>query len=828
MVQTGIASKEQTSLSKKIRSYFERVRVAYLSARDNPREFKTKWAKAVDDIKGQWDDTDELARTFKKYLEEETLFHKEAKNPESVQAERIYESIKRMRYSFVSNDPFIKRYGKDLFNELMRDSTLFAQFIHWATRNTKFAVKKEKWAANNLQPDEISEGQSGLDLQSSDLVAFISTHYGDDDDTSRLKSKFNGAMKLLNKVMGEEELKEVLEIQKAEKSDVHFLVPNKPMYRIFDIDDIEELKGFTGEWIVQEKYDGMRIQIHKIDNNIKIYSFNEKDITAKCSDQVDLMRKAHFGDCILDAELMLFDGNEPLHRAEVVAKIFKGKESDTELRCHVFDIMRHNDDDITDNTLEDRIKILFNNYSQHSHEKLAFPSKKDTRTADNLKDVEKYAKEIMKIPTAEGVIIKDITSTYFVGTKKNPKWIKWKKFVDLDLIALDIKETKSDMFNYLLGAGPLTSDEAKTVASVKYNDKSYIPVGRSVNTKIEEEVGTILRVKVDEVKQSKDGFKIFNAKVIELPEVEYPDKLVTLQLLSADTKKSISYKVEGLKKGIVVTDYIHGEAIIKSDLDGFIRFQTNNLMSKNALLDIDLWKEQFDEVSKRDKGELRSHILNYLKDEGEKHIKDIEKYILKDKKFTKFYDNLFNSDIKQLENYMINQAGTKDETKHFFKPTNNHKFKAELNVIAKYKTPDDIRHGKFKLYMREDGNLQFLIRTNKLLSWTIKINNVDDVFNLFGKSKKFPAQIEDNISKDKLIDQGEVELGVQRHGYHEYILEGNKFSSKLHFRVLPVKGAEYWLAFTGTQIKPVDEKSDEGVWDISNDKYKSLSFSALE
>ncbi len=828
MVQTGVAVKEQNSLSKKIRSYFERIRVAYLSARDNPKEFKDKWSKAVKDIKGQWDDTDELARTFKKYLDEETLFHNEANNPESIQAERIYESIKRMRYSFVANDPFIKKYGNSLFSELMKDSTLFAQFIHWATRNTKFAVKREKWENNQLTPDEISEGWEGLDLELGDLVAFISTHYGDDEDTSRLKTKLNGATKLLNKVMGEEELKEVLEIQKAEKSDVHFLVPNKPMYRIFDIDDIDELKGFTGEWLVQEKYDGMRVQIHKIDNNVKIYSFNEKDITGHCSDQVDLMKKSHFGDCILDAELMLFDGDEPLHRAEVVAKIFKDKKSDTELRCHVFDIMRHNDSDVTDSTLEDRIKILFNNYSQHSHEKLAFPSKKDTRLADNLQDVEKYAKEIMKIPTSEGVIIKDLTSTYFVGTKKNPKWIKWKKFVDLDLIALDIKETKSNMFNYLLGAGPLSKEDAKEVSSVEYENKLYAPVGRSINTKIEEEVGTILRVKVDEVKQSKDGYKIFNAKVIELPEVEHPDKLVTLKLLSADTKKSISYKVEALTKGIVITDYIHGEAIIKSDLDGFIRFETNNLMSKNAILDIDIWKEQFDEVTKRDKGELRTHILHYLEKEGEKHIKDIEKYILQSKKFSKFYDNLFDSNIKQLENYMRNQAGTKSQTKGFFIPLDNHKFKAEKNIIAKYKTPEDIRYGKFKIYQREDENLQFLIQTNKLLAWTIKINSVDDIFNLFGKSKKFPAKIESNISKDRLIDQGKVELGVQRHGYHEYILEGNKFSSKLHFKVLPIKDEQYWLSFTGTQIKPVNEETDDGIWDIYTDKYKNLSFSGLE
>ena len=99
--------------------------------------------------------------------------------------------------------------------------------------------------------------------------------------------------------------------------------------------------------------------------------------------------------------------------------------------------MRHESKDLIEEPLEDRITTLFNNYSSRSSTEVAFPSKKDTRMADNLKDVEDYSKEIMEMPTAEGVVIKDATSTYYVGTRKNPKWIKWKKFVDLDLIVLD-------------------------------------------------------------------------------------------------------------------------------------------------------------------------------------------------------------------------------------------------------------------------------------------------------------------------------------------------------------------------------------------------------
>ena len=46
------------------------------------------------------------------------------------------------------------------------------------------------------------------------------------------------------------------------------------------------------------------------------------------------------------------------------------------------------------------------------------------------------------MPTSEGVVIKDATSTYYLGARKNPKWVKWKKFVDLDLLVLDVRKNK--------------------------------------------------------------------------------------------------------------------------------------------------------------------------------------------------------------------------------------------------------------------------------------------------------------------------------------------------------------------------------------------------
>ena len=364
----------------------------------------------------------------------------------------------------------------------------------------------------------------------------------------------------------------------------------------------------------------MRIQLHKIDNNVRVYSYNEKDITDKCKDIVKELKAKHFGECILDAELILFDGKEALHRADTIAHVFKNKYPEATLKAHVFDIMRHDSQMLLEEELDSRIRTLFNNYSQHSSDVLLFPSKKDTRFADSIKEVNEYAKEIMEIPTAEGVVIKDITSTYYLGTKKNPKWIKWKKFVDLDVVVFKQDKTKSGLHSYSVGVGPILDEIPNTV---EIDEIKYLNVGKALNTKIAVDVGDIIRVKVDEVKKTANGYSLFSAKVIEVPEVEHPDKLVTLAMLAKDTKKSLNYDVSALEKGVKITDYVHGEttAILKYDMNGFTLygFEENNLMSKNALADLDMWKAQAEEVMKTKQGELTAAIHQFLTRKGEQN-----------------------------------------------------------------------------------------------------------------------------------------------------------------------------------------------------------------
>ena len=868
MPQTGIAfEKEKDSLAKRVLDFFERVRYSYLSARENPSEYGEKWKKTVKEVREQFDSLGDFTRELKRHLKEDVAFEEEAYDPTSRQAKEIFEGVKRLRFkSDKVADPFSKQLGDSVIKEFLKNESVLLSFVHYAIRSHANPIPEKSWKAHGLKPDEITQGYMGLDLEPDDVSLYIIEHYGDENsDTRRIESKVKKAFKQLEKIYLEKYTDEQwdslmeLDISKAEdeqekKAGIDFIKPNKPMYRIFEIDDLDDIKGLTGEFVVQEKYDGMRIQIHKFNDEVKIYSFNQKDITSKCPEQVKHMEKKQFGDCILDAELMLFMDDEPLHRADTITHVFH-KKTEGVLKAHVFDIMLHEGKNITDNPLRERINILLYQYAQHSSEKLAFPSKKDTRIADSKKEVEEYSQDIMKLPASEGVVIKDIESTYYIGNRKNPKWIKWKKFVDLDVVVLNDRKTKSNLHSYTIGIGPVTAEVARNYATVDFEDKAYLEVGKALNTKINVDIGTIVRVKVDEVTKKKNGFSLYSAKVIEIPEVTQSDNIATLEQLASKSKKSLNTVMQGIagkvpkpfrimsglesdlvkpkkiKKGYYVTDDTHGtaEIILKHNLDGYTiyGFDGDNLMEKNALHNIDVWKEELSELIKTKTSELRISLKNLILDSGRDKL-DFDKILdYVEKKHASLYDTKFEGRENKLMNWMKNLARhgdsfTWDKSKpNMFGASDSIEKDTEDMTIEK----EDSRTGEFTITKQEDGNLNFIIDyKNKRFAWLINIEDTDDIYNLFGKSNKYPAIVAEKINSGKVIDKGNVILGVQRDGYHEYKLEGDKFDTRIHVRVVPLNEKKTWVVWTGKKQNMLKDEDDVDVWNINEDKYSNLEF----
>jgi len=840
------------------------VRIAYLSAKERPKDYGDEWNTIIDSARKHWDSSNDFGDLLRERLDENLVYSDRIKDASSSKAKSFYKKIKSLRDdSDISQDPFRKKYGEKLVDELIKDKEVLAIFLHWAYRSDREALPIDDWAEESKLVDDFTSGFTGLDLVDKEIYEWLVKNYGEEINVERLKTKIAPARQLLYEVFsktgsGKEwsELIESKRLMKAEKDPV-FIQPNKPMYRIFEIDDIKELKGFTGEWLVQEKYDGMRIQIHK-SKEIKVYSFNGNDITHKFKKQVKLIEDKDFPECILDAEAVLYKADEPLHRADTLAYVnSKENRKGFEIKVHVFDIMKHDREDVFTEKLEDRIKRLMSNFAGLSHDRLQFPNKRDTRFADSLEEIEDYAKEIMENPTSEGVMIKDAKSSYIKGKKKNPKWIKWKKFIDLDLIVLDIRKNKNNTYSYTLGAGPLSDDdEYKNVKEIDEN--KYLIVGKALNTNIKiKKEGTIIRVKVDEVKKVDGGFSIYSAKVIEIPEAAEPEKIITLEFLSRESKKSIQdYTIEALKKSYTITDNIHGVSTIHTDLtkEGYVIYGfDNNLMGKNAMSDIDIWKNKMKEMYGKDNGLIISAVHNLLRNDGDEQTFNINEIIehLKEELEKELYRLVRpkktdgKSKEENLEEKLTNrlkEAGPSfggilynEDKKEFYwdgatllkDPEDEESiedFKDETIKIDR-KTPNRYEDGKYEIWRRGDGDLNLLLLLgNRKLIWRIEQDSTDDLFNLFGKADKFKAEIDKTLDKSKMLDKGKVKLGSQRDGYHEYILTGDLHKGKMHFRIVTMAGNLKWITWTGYEQEPTPSSSDEGLWDINEDRHKNITY----
>lgn len=905
-------------LSRSLRSLYDKVRVAYLSARERPKDYKDEWSTVIEEIRDNWDSPNAIGDLLRDKLSESLIYSEEVKDPQGAKAKRVYQNIKEVQeQTSLSKDPFRKKFGDKLPKLLLNNTQIYAMFLHWAYRSGRGAL--DGWEDVGDLEDDFTEGYVGLDLTDGELFRWLEKNYGEEVDVKRLKRKMQPAREMLYEVYTKEnsssswqELTDTKRILKekvntvtifnveylmdlgvepdektflvtfddlgvTEESDENeleaavldyiteqtdflvygfeykvnegdterysfdfslknamlkedkelndFIIPNKPMYRIFEIDDMKEIKGFSGDYVVQEKYDGMRIQIHK-NKEIKIYSFNQKDITRKFDKQVELMSDGDFPECILDAEVVLYENDEPLHRADTISYINSKKDDSAfELRVHVFDIIRLNGEHIWKNKLEDRLQTLMGNFNKVSHRQLQFPTKSNTRFADSLEDIEEYAIEIMKNPTSEGVIIKDAKSSYIVGKKKNPKWIKWKKFVDLDLIILEVRKNKNGTFSYTLGAGPLGDEEYKPV--VRYENKDYLNVGKALNTKIKSEEGNIIRVKVDEVKKTKTGFSIYSAKVIEKPEVTEPEKIITLEFLSKDNKKSASdYSIEALKKSYAITDNIHGIVDLNAsyDTEGFVLsgFLQDNLMAKNALIDIDLWKQELANIYKKDSGKLMS-IISEIVYEGEITKQDLIKKLKE--RAPDIIKRIFSDG--DIEKGLIRYIKERGEAFGILYNKERQKFYHDDKTLVKDpETIGKMEENTYEIWRREDGDLNFIYQIKeKTFAWRIEQDKIEDMYELFGKAERFLAEYDKEPQKDKKIDEGSIKAGSQRDGYHEYFLKGKMYSGKIHFRVVQIMEEDKWIVFTGYKEEPTDKDSDEGLWDISEDKYINITFS---
>ncbi|HEX2487610.1 MAG TPA: ATP-dependent DNA ligase, partial [Nitrososphaeraceae archaeon] len=200
----------------------------------------------------------------------------------------------------------------------------------------------------------------------------------------------------------------------------------------------EEIINYYNKPLICEyKYDGIRLQMHKFDKKVRLFSRNLVDITYAFPELVKAAIESTIKtqdtsihnqvDFILDGELIAFKNDRPLHFQELQKRLRRKNVTDyitTEIPIYyiVYDIMYFKDNQVLKQSLLDRKNIL----STISFKKPIINS--SYKISDSIEQVIAIFNESKDIGH-EGLVVKDPLSQYHPG-KRGRYWMKLKKELD--------------------------------------------------------------------------------------------------------------------------------------------------------------------------------------------------------------------------------------------------------------------------------------------------------------------------------------------------------------------------------------------------------------
>ena len=201
----------------------------------------------------------------------------------------------------------------------------------------------------------------------------------------------------------------------------------------------EEIINYYNKPLICEyKYDGIRLQMHKFDNKVQLFSRNLVDITYAFPELVKAATESTIRtpdtttihnqvDFILDGELIAFKNDKPLHFQELQKRLRRKNVTEditTEIPIYyiVYDIMYFKDNQVLKKSLLDRKNIL----STISFKKPIINS--SYKISDSIEQIIVIFNESKDIGH-EGLVVKDPLSQYHPG-KRGRYWMKLKKELD--------------------------------------------------------------------------------------------------------------------------------------------------------------------------------------------------------------------------------------------------------------------------------------------------------------------------------------------------------------------------------------------------------------
>jgi DNA ligase 1 len=175
---------------------------------------------------------------------------------------------------------------------------------------------------------------------------------------------------------------------------------------------------------VEWKLDGIRIQIHRRGDEVRIYTRNLNEITDTLPGIVDAVRRLPVAQAVLDGEALWMSDHGPASFQETVSQIDSAAPPEGVV-TFLFDLLHVDGDDLLDTPLEGRAERL-ERIAGH----LRIPSvvTSDPETAQGVLEESLRAGH-------EGIVVKDAASRYSAG-RRGKAWRKVKPVRTYDLVVL--------------------------------------------------------------------------------------------------------------------------------------------------------------------------------------------------------------------------------------------------------------------------------------------------------------------------------------------------------------------------------------------------------
>jgi DNA ligase 1 len=196
----------------------------------------------------------------------------------------------------------------------------------------------------------------------------------------------------------------------------------------------DALKVASGVVVIEWKLDGARIQVHRRDDRVAVYTRNLNDVTARLPEVVDAVRALPARELILDGEVIALSPEGKPYSFQTTMRRF-GRRLDVDtLRAELpltplfFDILYHDGESLIDAPLGERLQRIDR----------VLPAMRVPRwfTADPGEASQIQAGAIAR--GHEGVMVKDLSASYAAG-RRGSAWLKVKTAKTLDLVVLAVE-----------------------------------------------------------------------------------------------------------------------------------------------------------------------------------------------------------------------------------------------------------------------------------------------------------------------------------------------------------------------------------------------------